>query len=200
MSDIPDLWNLSLRVANLTDDHSAELSDVEGLTSLDLTMSEVVTDISKRTLSRLTKLSPLNLDATSVTDAGLALLAGHPAMSRLSISWKAVTDAGSAAGGQVSNLTSLGINDTTITGAGFADLAGVTMLREMGMMNAPVTNAGIAHLAEIPSLEWIFASRTQSWTRHCPSWRGCPRWKRFTLTTPGFRTRTCRRWRDIRHW
>ena len=78
------------------------------------------------------KLRRLNLSKTTITDEGLARIAGLRRLEQLRLASSAITD------------------------AGLADLAQLSKLRHLHLIDAPVTDAGLEHLRPLTGLKSLY--------------------------------------------
>ena len=107
----------------------------------------------------------LRIEASEVTDAGLAHLAGLTGLRRLTLSRNpAVTDAGLAHLGGLTALEALSLRRTYIRGDGLVHLRRLTRLRTLELDASTLTNRGLEHLGTLTQLRAIRLSR-HGWTQ-----------------------------------
>jgi len=90
----------------------------------------------------------LNLANTSVTDAGLKVLAGFKNLRRLHLEKTGVGDEGLASVKGLAELQYLNLYGTKVTDKGLANLAGLKKLKNVYLWQTAVTDAGAADLAK----------------------------------------------------
>jgi len=122
LTRFPHLTTLSLRWSNISSKQVEIVSHCKNLDDLNLSRNGNVDDSCMKYLSRLSKLSMLNLELTSVTDSGLAALAKCPNISILNLNHTNVSDLGLKHLLALKKLTSLDLNNTKAT------IGGLTML------------------------------------------------------------------------
>ena len=93
-----------------------------------------LTDDDLKRIAALGHLQELHLGRTSVTDAGLAALAGLTSLERTR-----VTDAGLKALAGLRNLRFLGLSGTRVTDAGLRELGALSNLAELDLRGTEVT-------------------------------------------------------------
>lgn len=185
LAAVPSLESLSLRFAELRDDHVAALAGLEGLRALDLTGNRQFTDAALGLIAQNAGLVDLRLEDTAVGDAGMALLAGHPGLQVLWLGRTEVTDAafsdiarisglrrlsfqGASAVqgtevGALSVLTRLGelnLSQTGITDAALVPLGAMTQLRRLYLGQTAVSDVGLASLSGLVALEGLYIDET----------------------------------------
>ncbi|MBK6468977.1 MAG: hypothetical protein IPF96_20745 [Rhodobacter sp.] len=154
LADVPELWKLSLRDSEMTDAHMAVVAGLSRVRGLDLTMNGCHRCRDARTGGDA-GVDALTLDATGITDAGMAALEGNRTLQILYFARTGVTDAAFVALGTIRTLQTLAFNDTPVNGSGFEHLGGLTGLQEMGMMNTAVDNVAVWYLTKVPSLKTV---------------------------------------------
>jgi hypothetical protein len=125
------------------------VSRLDGIISLDLDGSKLVTDQGMRHLARMTGLRHLNLSGCPVTDAGLAVLRQLPALETVSLAWTGVTDAGAAHLASCEQLRSVDLSGTRSGDGAIRALAGKSALAEFRSGNG-VTDAGLEAIGALP--------------------------------------------------
>jgi hypothetical protein len=120
-----------------------DIANLVGLRSLErLELGEdcpELTDVSLRTLSRISSLEALEIHDAPITDAGLVHLGKLPQLKSLAL-------------GKAQTFSPVG-NRLTITGEGIASLAGLPSLIEMEIHSAELTGDGLKHLAPLRHLK-----------------------------------------------
>src|SRR5262249_2271399 len=116
------LESLTLNRCDEVDDRlGPTLRDMKKLRQLYLG-GTAVSDKTMKVIGTLTGLELLRLDRTKVTDAGLAMLRGHPNLAQVALSDMAVTDESVDVIASWPNLKKVRLTNTRIT-TGFAELA-----------------------------------------------------------------------------
>jgi len=131
------------------------------VTSVYLVHSSTATDTVIAQLGRLTRLQNLNLDDTSVSNAGLVNLKGLTSLSDLSLSYTQVSDAGLAHLKGLTSLLNLRLARTQVSDAGLVHLKGLTNLSFLDLRDTHVTDAGLAHLKGLTNLSSLYLNGTQ---------------------------------------
>lgn len=99
----------------------------------------------------------LNLANTSVTDAGLKVLAGFKNLRRLHLEKTAVGDEGLAAVKGLGELQYLNLYSTKVSDKGLANLAGLKKLKNVYLWQTAVTDGGASELAK--ALPGVYINR-----------------------------------------
>jgi hypothetical protein len=139
------------------DDVLARVARLPGLRSLLLKESQA-TDEGMRHIGRMTGLEELFIwDASSVTDAGVAYLAGLKDLKNIHISHSNLTDASLALLSRLPAIETLSLQQNHFTDAGLARLTGKGRLKGLyiGLGDLRVTDAGLAHLRAFTKLEVV---------------------------------------------
>jgi hypothetical protein len=126
------------------------------------TFSGGTDDADLRIISGLRSVREVNLAGDStVTDAGLAVVAGLPNLERLTVGSPNVTDAGIAHLAGATRLIALQLeNCTGITDAGLDHLACLKNLQVLSLAGTRVTDAGVAKLHGAQKLRLVDLTRT----------------------------------------
>jgi Leucine-rich repeat (LRR) protein/beta-lactamase regulating signal transducer with metallopeptidase domain/tetratricopeptide (TPR) repeat protein len=153
LKDVQQITRLDLSDSNVTDAGLARLEEMAGLQDLYLTRC-LVTDAGVAHLKPLKNLRWLSLIETHVTDAGLTELTGLPALMSLDLSGTKVTDAGLVCLVKLKELRWLTLNDCRgITDEGLAVLPEMKQLANVGLSDClGITDAGAAHLKDVTNL------------------------------------------------
>jgi hypothetical protein len=133
----------------MTDTMLAEVSRVEGLTSLNLGGSKELTDDGIRHLARLPRLRHLDVSGTAITDRGLAVLRDLPALETLALGMTRITDEGVAHLAHCHELQEVNLIWTHTGDGALRALAGKQKLRTFAS-GMGVTDDGIPLLHELP--------------------------------------------------
>ena len=133
--------------------HTAKMT---GLTKLYLEDTSV-SDQGLKNLSGLVQLTELDLDGTKTTDSGLAALSGLTNLRRLELVGTDITDGGVESLLRMTQLQTLTLYRTRISNAGLAQLAALKNLRELDVRYTRVTASGVKELqAKLPGLTVLF--------------------------------------------
>lgn len=105
----------------------------------------------------------VSLQATSATDADLAMLRELKHLKRLYLGYGTrTTDAGLAHLGKIPTLEVLQLPETAVTDAGLAHLKPLTRLQKLGLLNCKrITDAGLVHLRGLQSLRDVSVYGTE---------------------------------------
>lgn len=133
----------------MTDAMLAEVSRVEGVTSLNLGGSKELTDDGMRHLARLPRLRHLDVSNTAITDRGLAVLRDLPALETLALGMTRITDEGIANLAHCHELQDVNLSWTQTGDGALRALAGKQKLRIFAS-GVGVTDDGIPLLHELP--------------------------------------------------
>ncbi len=154
----PKLEGLSFGLA--LDDKALEtLATYHHLSALGLTG---VTDENLRHVSRLHRLTHLDLLKSHVTDDGATWLADHcPSLKGLMIQGGPMTDVGLAELARLLDLSSLFLQDLTISDNGLAELVRFPNLRMLFLHDMTISDDGILKLKSCPTLQTIDIKNTK---------------------------------------
>jgi hypothetical protein len=133
----------------MTDDMLRDVARIETVMSLNLSSSHSITDEGVAHLAGASNLRRLDLTNTGITDRGLAVLAALPHLESLSLAMTNVTDEGMAVLARCPTLSHVNLGGTTTGNAAIRALAGNTNLRRFESGNG-VTDEGLAMLHEVP--------------------------------------------------
>jgi Leucine Rich repeats (2 copies)/Leucine Rich repeat len=103
----------------------------------------------------------VNLDQSTITDAGLAKLEVLTGLRSLDLAHTEVTDAGLASVRPLRDLRGINLNETGVTDAALIQLKELPNLQFLYLSETRVTDAGLAHLTSLPNLERIDLYGTQ---------------------------------------
>ena len=160
--DKPEGELTSADLASLTrleaDDLNIEsLAGLEHATALSyLTLiGNPISDVSP--LASLTKLEELDLNGTSIGDAGVASLSSLTNLTWLDLGGTSIGDAGVAELTSLTKLEELNLHSTSIGDAGVASLSSLTKLEELGLSNTSITD--VSPLLSLTNLQWLWLRR-----------------------------------------
>ena len=91
--------------------------------------------------------------SSSLTDAGLAHLAGHTRLKDLDLSDTNITDAGLFYLRGLTGLRELDLSGTPITDSGLVHLENLTRLEKLDLRSTDISNAGAVHLRKLTNLQ-----------------------------------------------
>lgn len=118
--------------------------------NLEFTAVSMRASFDDESLARLAPAIPwlasLDLSSTSVTDAGLGLLAEAGLLRQLRLSETGISDAGLAQLSQLSSLETLNLFGTQVTTEGIKQLAGLPALKKLYLWDTQVDDAGAESL------------------------------------------------------
>ena len=131
------------------------------LVGLDLHATRI-SDADLALLDGLTGIRSVNLYDTKVTDAGLKHLSGSTDLQALYLNDTRVSDAGLQSLQSLTSLTVLGLMNTRVTDEGLRYLTGMTHLRELSLGGTKVTDQGLAYLKGLKSLKLVILAHTNA--------------------------------------
>jgi Leucine-rich repeat (LRR) protein len=165
-----DLETLYLYDTQVTDAGLGHLASLEKLKELGL-RGPGFSDAGLIHLASLPSLSKLELFGSQFTDDGLKHVG---ALSQIEELWlceaTAITDAGLAHLAGLGNLTWLAIHSPNVTDAGLAHVAKLTSLTRLSLHGAQISQAGLEHVRKLPRLEacWVNATNVMESTDELP--------------------------------
>jgi len=122
-------------------------------------------DNLKEALTRIAKidhLTWLRMRCTDPDEDDLAALAAMKTLQFLDVSDNpTVTDAGIAALAGLENLRYLNLTNTSVTGTGFKDRADMVRLYQLDLTDCPVTDESLAAIPHFPKLEELLLAGTE---------------------------------------
>jgi hypothetical protein len=145
---------------NVTNADLAAIPDVSSIKNLSLGRTSV-TDAGLAHLAGCKKLEWLDLSLTAAGDEGLKSIAAASGLKRLFLEGTKVSDAGLATIAAFKQLEELDLSKLPITNGGLAKLAGQRNLKILYLSGSPVTDAGLAHLKNLKALETLETTGTQ---------------------------------------
>jgi hypothetical protein len=150
--------------SNLTDRGMAELDNFPGLESLWINNSPRVTASGFRHLSRLTKLTTLDLiDCTRFCDADLANLRDATSLRKLFLGQTLVAGAGLAQLSRLQQLSSVTVCGpaAAVTDDGLAGVGSLSGLEDLDLSTTRVTDKGLIHLRKLTKLTCLRLNQTR---------------------------------------
>jgi hypothetical protein len=119
-----------------------------------------LTDEGLAPLAGLTGLKSLNLDYTQVTDAGMANLESLTSLEVLEMEGTQVRGPGLVHIRGMQSLQMLDLRRSKLDDAALVHLHGLAALKVLQLAHTRVTGSGLVHLADLPSLETLFLIQT----------------------------------------
>jgi beta-lactamase regulating signal transducer with metallopeptidase domain/Leucine-rich repeat (LRR) protein/tetratricopeptide (TPR) repeat protein len=140
----------TVNLRNGTDADLAALKDVQQITTLDLSDSDV-TDAGLARLEEMTGLKQLDLNrCANITDAGLTHLKPLKNLRRLSLFGDHITDAGLANLKDLVDLQTLQLfGSDQITDHGLANIAAMKHLKDLNLSGSQITDSGLTSLDDL---------------------------------------------------
>jgi uncharacterized protein (TIGR02996 family) len=114
-----------------------------------------LTDAGLAILSPLTELRVLNLRETRITDEGLAALSGLLKLQFLWLNWIPLTGSGLRHLRNLSALEELFLNDTACSTRALRHLRPLRQLKRLTLSCTRVTDRGLSYLGELPELRYV---------------------------------------------
>jgi hypothetical protein len=113
-------------------------------------------------IAKIQHLTWLRMRCTDAEEDDLAALAGMKTLQFLDVSENpSVTDAGVAALAGLENLRYLNLTNTSVTGTGFKDRADMVNLYKLTLNDCPVTDESLAAIPHFPRLEELLLAGTE---------------------------------------
>ncbi|WP_439630071.1 protein kinase domain-containing protein [Gemmata sp.] len=157
LSALPGVENLALGEHRLTDAGLAPLLNWKGSLQLIALRGGTVTDEGMAVVAGLPRVGVLDLVGMGVTDAGVERLAGMAAVYQLALNRTRITDAGLRHVAKLQSLDTLWLNETAVSDAGVDTLGTMKGLKALGLHGTRVTDAGFKRLKDaLPNckIEW----------------------------------------------
>lgn len=145
---------------NVTDDDLAGIPDPLAVRNLSLGRTSV-TDAGLAHLAGCKNLAWLDLSLTDVTDDGLQPIAAAAGLKQLFLEGTQVTDASLPLIAGLKQLEELDLSKLEITDKGLAALAGLKQLKILHLSGTPITDAGLIHLRGLKQLEQLETTGTR---------------------------------------
>lgn len=131
LNELPALALLDLSLTHITDQGMSEIRNLPGITDLNLSYTEYITDEGIAAVKDWKKLRKLNVHGTKVGDTGLEHISGIIAME------------------------SLNVGSTLMTDVGLERLTMLTRLTELTMGGNELGDAGLQALRQMPGLTYL---------------------------------------------
>jgi hypothetical protein len=145
---------------NVTDDDLAAIPDVTSIKNLSLGRTSV-TDAGLAHLAGCKKLEWLDLSLTAAGDEGLKSVAAASGLKQLFLEGTKVTDAGLGTIAGYKQLEELDLSKLPISDDGLAKIAAQRNLKILYLTGSPISDAGLAHLKNLKALETLETTGTQ---------------------------------------
>jgi hypothetical protein len=162
LSKLPGLKELCLQETQATDEGLKHIGKMTELERLFIWDGVSVTDAGVAHLAGLKNLKFVQISRSNLTDDSLALLSGLPRMESLSLQQNHFSDAGLArlSGQERLKRLLIGIGDRRVTDAGLAHLKGFKQLEVLDLQGSDVTARGLEQLNELPNLKKLWLGGT----------------------------------------
>jgi hypothetical protein len=150
-----------------------------------LMMSTQATDKGLEHVGKMAALEALSIwRPTSITDSGVAHLAGLKSLKRVRIDSSPITDTSLILLSGLPHIEELSLQDNHFTDEGFLALRGQNTLRQLvtGRGDFRVTDAGLAHLKEFKKLRLIDLRNSQVTARGLESLKAVPSLRELWLS------------------
>jgi hypothetical protein len=154
VSGLPGLKVLLLKETQATDEGLRQVGAMKGLEELFVWDAVSVTDAGVAHLAGLGRLKNVHISKSKITDESLALLSGLPRIETLSLQDNHFSDAGLArlkGKGRLKRLA-IGIGDVRVTEAGVAFLKDCKSLELLDLQHSKVSDDGLEHLRGLSTL------------------------------------------------
>ena len=160
---LPGLKSLQLKESQATDGGLESIGRMTGLEEILIWDAGSVTDAGVAHLAGLSRLDRVHISGSKMTDESLVLLSGLPSIKSLSLQFSHFTDAGLARLQGRDRLTTLaiGLGDFRVTDAGVSHLSKFPCLALIDLQNSRVTDMGLESLVGLTKL-------TQLWLEKAP--------------------------------
>jgi hypothetical protein len=158
---LPGLRSLLLKESQATDEGMRHIGKMAGLEELLIWDAESVTDGGVAHLAGLKGLKNIHISHSNLTDVSLALLSRLPAIETLSLQQNHFSDEGLARLTGKERLKGLyiGIGDLRVTDAGLAHLGDFKKLEGVDVQDSQVTARGLEQLVkDLPNLKQLWLS------------------------------------------
>jgi hypothetical protein len=162
VSGLPGLKVLMLKETQATDEGLRQVGAMKGLEELFVWDAVSVTDAGVAHLAGLGRLKNVHISKSKITDESLAVLSGLPRMEKLSLQNNHFSDAGLARlkGKGRLKMLAIGLGDFRVTDAGVAALRGCEALEVLDLQGSNVTDQGLEHLRGLTKLKALWLSGT----------------------------------------
>ena len=160
LKQLPALTNLGLLEVGITDGGLARCVAMSRLRALDLRGCSQVGNPGLRRLAAIKRLQVLRLGGYAIDDESLAIVGKSGSLISLTIDDASITDAGLA------KLAGLPLEELnlarcfSITDDGFQQLAALGALRQLSIRGIPISGAGLVHLRRLRALAALRLNET----------------------------------------
>jgi hypothetical protein len=159
VSRLPGLRSLLLKESQATDEGMRHIGRMRGLEDLLIWDARSVTDGGVAHLAGLKNLKNIHISHSNLTDASLALLSGLPAIETLSLQQNHFSDEGLTrlTGKERLKRLYIGLGDLRVTDAGLAHLGDFKQLEAVDVQNCKATSRGLERLVkDLPNLKELW--------------------------------------------
>ncbi|MFN0020324.1 MAG: leucine-rich repeat domain-containing protein [Pirellulaceae bacterium] len=160
LSSLPNLRQLEIEDAPITDDGLHHLRDLPRLEILRIRRCPITDDGLKK-LGGSGRLVGLELKQTLITSTGLEVLARLKGLTVLHLPAADIDNAGLAHIGNLRELNWLDLSETNITGTGLASLASLEKCSWINLSRTPIDDQGLKHLGRMSGLQVIELAGTK---------------------------------------
>jgi len=161
LAGVKKLQSLQLESTAVTGAGFAALAGSKELKQVRI-LSAKITDARLQGIGTLKQLEELALSQdVSLTDAGLAHVAGMTKLTKLWLSGATISDAGMKQVAKLPAVAEITLKLATVSDAGVAELANSKSLRKLSLSDTDVTDAGLLPLSRCKSLVEVYAPRTR---------------------------------------
>jgi hypothetical protein len=164
LAAFPKLRVLLVKETQATDDGLRTVGQLKRLTHLYMWDASQVTDAGIAHLAGLANLRKIHIGHSQIGDESLKVLAALAQLDDMSLQGNRFSDRGLAYLKDCDNLRELwvGIGPTSITDAGMPSLALIKNLELLDLQNTRVTSAGLEHLSSLTKLKSLYLSGTKA--------------------------------------
>jgi hypothetical protein len=162
IATLPGLQELLLYSTQATDEGLRHIGKMTELEKLFIWNADSVTDAGVAHLAGLKNLKVVHINHSNLTDDSLAVLSGLRGIESLSLQQNHFSDRGLAGlnGKKTLKRLHLGLGSGRITDAGLVHLNGFAKLEVVDLQNSQVTALGLQHLKALPNLKELWLSGT----------------------------------------
>ncbi len=121
----------------------------------------MISDDTLKLIGEFTTLTDLSLEQVSITDKGIAHLAGLQELEWLNLYRSGIGDEGLKHLKNLKSLELLPIGETNVTGKGLVHLKDMIQLRYLGLRGNEVHDKDLAHLAKLTKLTELYLGETK---------------------------------------
>jgi hypothetical protein len=162
VAELPGVKSIQLKETQTTDEGLRSIGQMSGLEELYMWDARSVTDAGVAHLAGLRDLKKIHISGSRITDDSLVLLSGLPRIEDLSLQQNHFSDEGlkRLRGQDRLKWLYIGLGDGAITDAGLEHLAGFRKLEELDLQKARITARGLEWLKGLGTLKMLWLSET----------------------------------------